>query len=306
MENVSFRNQSEVCQFSGYEEFSMHAFERQYVSYHITYILLTVINCILALTATTGNVLTLVAVWKTPSLQTPTNVLLSGLAVSDLGIGLFAQPGFVVSLTARLILMFNVWCPVFILMLSTSYLLITISFFTVTALSVERLLALQLHLRFQEFVTNTRVLLILTIIWLTGVLTQILRIKVTVSVFGCFTVSWVIVLTGVNIYCYRKIYQIVRRHQTQINVEAQVSQTNSNQTFPNISLYKKTIFTMLYIHGFFALCYIPMILAFFSVRIHVGASSLSFLLGDRSGTVVFLNSYLNPLLYCWRITEMRL
>ena len=52
----------------------MHAFERQYVSYHITYILLTVINCILALTATTGNVLTLVAVWKTPSLQTPTNV----------------------------------------------------------------------------------------------------------------------------------------------------------------------------------------------------------------------------------------
>ena len=284
----------------------MHAFERQYVSYHITYILLTVINCILALTATTGNVLTLVAVWKTPSLQTPTNVLLSGLAVSDLGIGLFAQPGFVVSLTARLIPMFNVWCPTFILMLSTSYLLITISFFTVTALSVERLLALQLHLRFQEFVTNTRILLILTIIWLTGVLTQILRIKVTVSVFGCFTVSWVIVLTGVNIYCYRKIYQIVRRHQTQINVEAQVSQTNSNQTFPNISLYKKTIFTMLYIHGFFALCYIPMILAFFSVRIHVGASSLSFLLGDRSGTVVFLSSSLNPLLYCWRITEMRL
>ena len=284
----------------------MHAFERQYVSYHITYILLTVINCILALTATTGNVLTLVAVWKTPSLQTPTNVLLSGLAVSDLGIGLFAQPGFVVSLTARLIPMFNVWCPTFILMLSTSYLLITISFFTVTALSVERLLALQLHLRFQEFVTNTRILLILTIIWLTGVLTQILRIKVTVSVFGCFTVSWVIVLTGVNIYCYRKIYQIVRRHQTQINVEAQVSQTNSNQTFPNISLYKKTIFTMLYIHGFFALCHIPMILAFFSVRIHVGASSLSFLLGDRSGTVVFLNSSLSPLLYCWRITEMRL
>ena len=284
----------------------MYAFEKRYGSYHIIYILLTVTNCILALTATTGNVLTLVAVWKTPSLQTPTNVLLSGLAVSDLGIGLFAQPGFVVSLTARFIPLFNVWCPAFILMSSTSYLLITISFFTVTALSVERLLALQLHLRFQELVTNARVLLVLTIIWLTGVLTQILRITVTVLVFGCFTVSWVIVLTGVNIYCYRKIYRIVRRHQTQINVEAQVSQTNGNQTFPNISLYKKTVFTMLYIHGFFALCYIPLILIFFSLRIHEGTSSLSVLLGDTSGTVVFLNSSLNPLLYCWRITEIRL
>ena len=130
----------------------------------------------------------------------------------------FAQTGFVVSLTARLISLFNVWCPAFILMSSTSYLLITISFFTVTALSVERLLALQLHLRFQELVTNARVLLILTIIWLTGVLTQILRITATVLVFGCFTVSWVIVLTGVNVYCYRKIYQIVQRYQTQITL----------------------------------------------------------------------------------------
>ena len=239
----------------------MYTVQSQDILYCITYILLTVTNGMLAFVATTGNALVLTAVWKTPSLQTSTNVLLSGLAVSDLGIGLLAQPVYVVSLTARLIPMFNVWCPAFILMLSTSYLLITISFFTVTALSVERLLALQLHLRFQELVTNTRVLLVLIIIWLTGVLTQILRIKVTVSVFGCFTVSWVIVLTSVNIYCYRKIYQIVRRHQVQINVEAQVSPA-SNQTFPNINRYRKTVFTMLYIHGFFALCYIPMILVF--------------------------------------------
>ena len=283
----------------------MYTVQSRDILYCITYILLTVTNGMLAFVATNGNALVLTAVWKTPSLQTSTNVLLSGLAVSDLGIGLLAQPVYVVSLTARLIPMFNVWCPAFILMLSTSYLLITISFFTVTALSVERLLALQLHLRFQELVTNTRVLLVLIIIWLTGVLTQILRIKVTVSVFGCFTVSWVIVLTSVNIYCYRKIYQIVRRHQVQINVEAQVSPV-SNQTFPNINRYRKTVFTMLYIHGFFALCYIPMILVFLSFRIHAGASSLSFLLGDTGGTVIFLNSSLNPLLYCWRITEIRL
>ena len=62
IENLSFRSQNEVCQFSGNEEFSMYAVQSQDIFYCITYIFLAVTNGVLALVTTTGNVLVLTAV----------------------------------------------------------------------------------------------------------------------------------------------------------------------------------------------------------------------------------------------------
>ena len=111
---------------------------------------LKLVNCALnvplALTTTLGNALILAAIWKTPSLHSATNALVFGLALSDLGVGLISQPLAIFKLSKlfgkskELTLIFQ--------MFSVSF--ASVSLLTVTAIGVDRYLALRLHLRYQE------------------------------------------------------------------------------------------------------------------------------------------------------------
>ena len=60
---------------------------------------ITIANCLgnlpLAFVAITGNAFVLYRVWKTPSLRSPSILLLCGLASTDLSVGLIAQPIFI-------------------------------------------------------------------------------------------------------------------------------------------------------------------------------------------------------------------
>ena len=55
-------------------------------------IAISVLNVALCLTAVVTNSAMLIAIWKTPSLHSPSNILLANLALSDLGVGLIVQP----------------------------------------------------------------------------------------------------------------------------------------------------------------------------------------------------------------------
>ena len=58
--------------------------------------IITAINCVLnaplMLISIIGNTLVLVAILRTPSLRSPSTILLCSLAVSDIFVGLVAQP----------------------------------------------------------------------------------------------------------------------------------------------------------------------------------------------------------------------
>ena len=57
------------------------------------------------LTALTGNGLVLIGtIWKTPSLHSPSNVLLFGLALSDSVVGLIVQPLYVTCLIVEIVM----------------------------------------------------------------------------------------------------------------------------------------------------------------------------------------------------------
>ena len=96
------------------------------------------------------NILSIHAIRKTSSLPKPLKTLLLSLAVSDLGVGLLAQPLFI----ARMV------NPTYSTRTALSIITLlfgSASFFTVVAISVDRFLAIQLHLRYQELVTQKRV-----------------------------------------------------------------------------------------------------------------------------------------------------
>ena len=56
------------------------------------------------------------------------------------------------------------------------------SFFGIAALSVDRFLAIHLHLRYQEFVTHTRVVAVVVLMWILSVFFALFRLLVTTDI----------------------------------------------------------------------------------------------------------------------------
>ena len=136
-----------------------------------------IINCILnaplIFMSTIGNALVLTAILRTFSLRSaPSIVFLCSLAVSDLLVGLVAQPVYISNalinsdsspaLKQATEVMFFLACGV--------------SLFTMTAISVDRFLALRYHMRYSGLVTVKRALFTIAGIWLVLVVLSCLRI----------------------------------------------------------------------------------------------------------------------------------
>ena len=131
---------------------------------YFSYIVNCVFNGFSSYTAVMLNILTIHAMTKTSSLPKPLKTLLLSLAVSDLGVGLLAQP-FYIATMAKL-LQQNILSNSTITARSviTNVFAYT-SFLGVVALSVDRFLAIHLHLRYQELVTHKRVVAVVISIW---------------------------------------------------------------------------------------------------------------------------------------------
>ena len=129
-----------------------------------SYIVNCVFNAFTSYTAVTLNILTIHAINKTLSLPKPLKTLLLSVAVSDLGVGLLAQPLYI-TLMGRLLQQNKISGATITAFNFIRGLFVYTSFFGVVALSVDRLLAIHLHLRYQELVTFKRVFAAVISIW---------------------------------------------------------------------------------------------------------------------------------------------
>ena len=223
----------------------------------------------------------------TCSLHSAAYILLTSLAVSDLAVGLLIQPLFkavIQSGISTIILVFNILVNFFC----------CASFFTITAITIDRLLVLQFHLRYHAVVTTSRVTGVVIFIWIfSGVNTLLLflssRIYIVLSVM-------VIGLLAGNFVVYFKIYLIARRHQRQIQHRHQLQASNENNI--RVDRLTKTALNTFLVYILLLCCYLP----YSFVTLYGGVSPILYF---TTVTLVFLNSSLNPLLYCWRDHEIR-
>lgn len=132
------------------------------------YIFSCVLNVIFSVTAMVANFLVLAAIRRTPTLHSPSIILLLSLALSDLGVGLIVHPLFFAQMLGKVTRNKAVFCEAGITVEITANTLCVISLLTVTAVSLDRYLALQLHLRYKELVTIKRVVIVIGIIWVIG------------------------------------------------------------------------------------------------------------------------------------------
>ena len=180
--------------------------------------IISLVNIPLCVMTLLGNAAILITIFKTPSLSTPAYILLAGLAFSDFTFGFIVQP---LLLSIVLSAGYNHYLPLttFRLLCSSfncsAIVLCGVSLGTSTAVALDRLLALRLHLRYTVIVTKYRVIVVLTCIWLfQGFLVPIYVWQV--GTFGRFMAIKICVVIVVNFAIYFNIHLIVRHHQIRI------------------------------------------------------------------------------------------
>ena len=126
------------------------------------------LNTLLFYTAILLNCLAIFAIRRTSTLPKTFKTLLLSLAVSDVGVGLLGQPLYITLLVVWL-KQSDPGCTTYKALLVISILFSLASFFGVVAVSVDRFLAIHVHLRYQELVTYKRVVAVVILMWVLSV-----------------------------------------------------------------------------------------------------------------------------------------
>ena len=248
------------------------------------------------------NIVTIYAIHKTSAMAKTLKTLLLSLAFSDVAVGLFSQPIYTFFLVKWLQLE-NINCNTYQVLNISGYLFSTASFLGVVAVSVDRFLAVHLHLRYQELVTHKRVVVVMIGKWLCSAFVSSTVLwglpsvwSITESVLAAFSFI-------VTFVVYTRIYLIIRRHKNQIHSMQVQEVAHSDEIKHFIVLIKSTV-SIFYVYLLLLICYLPFFICTAVIRIYGSSIALKqFLL--YSSTLIFLNSSLNPVIYCWKMRHVR-
>ncbi|KAL9956908.1 hypothetical protein ACROYT_G038464 [Oculina patagonica] len=267
-----------------------------------TFIVNCVFNNFLCYTAIMLNIVTILAIRKISSLPKTLKTLLLSLAVSDVGVGLFAQP-FYTSLLVNGLQETNTSCSTYMVFDMMMGLFPIASFLGVVAVSVDRFLAIQFHLRYQELVTHKRVVAVVISIWVSSVSSSLITLWLPSDFkFIILCVGGVIGLLLTTVV-YIKIYLVVRRHKNQIQA-LQAQQLAETGEMANFACLVKSAVGIFYVYLVFWICFLPFFISMAAIRINGPSIALRrlFLL---SVLLAYLNSSLNPVIYCWKMRHVR-
>ena len=269
-----------------------------------------IFNVFLFYTAIALNIITIQALRKTSSLPRTLKTLLLSLAASDLGVGLLVHPLFAAHLIIHIQqnTSYNAYGTVFTIFETHMTLLSFASFFSVVAITVDRFLAIHLHLRYQELVTHKRLIAVVISTW---VITAYLSLLVPAA-----RLDWipkrvpVITFSAIGAVCFittgflhYKIYASVRHHTAHIQA-LQVQEEAQNREMKNAVRLRKTALATFYIYFLFLACYVP-IFCVGLAQLFCDETALIQHLWYYVRTITLSNSSLNPLIYSWKMRPIR-
>ena len=263
---------------------------------------LSALNILLSITAFLENVLIIVALRKVSSLHPPSKLLLGCLATTDLCVGLITQPIYAYGLLSP---EHSKRCShSAMLSMTIGVIFCGVSLLTLTTISVDRLLALLLGLRYRQVVTLRRVLALVVSFWLANIAFAILShyfYGVAMAIM-CIAMS---LCTITSTFCYMKIYFNLRHRQAAVQDHGQQGQPNGGGLSANTARYRRTVTNALWVQITFLACYTPfgVVAAIFGAT---GSRTPSLVLAwDATDTLLMFNSTLNPLLYYWKMRDVR-
>lgn len=260
----------------------------------------SVLNVPLALTSIIANTVVLVAILSTPSLRSSSAIVfLCSLALSDLLVGFVVQPLFMAKELVN-------YADISLLKRATNIFatfLCGVSLFTSTAISFDRYLALRHHMRYLILVTTKQAIYTSRSLWIFCILLsfnglwdkRLYSFGIAASILICVLISS---------FSYVRIqFSFVRKHRLQIQAQQQRAESfNSEHHVRMKRLVKSVINTFLFFICMIA-CYTPVLISSVLDAISSEQISRSWILAD---TLAYMNSSINPFLYCWRLRELRI
>ena len=181
-----------------------------------------------------------------------------------------------------------------------SMLLCGVSVLTSTAISVDRLLALLLGLRYRHVATLRRVRVVISCFWLISISAGTIRLwsNGIAAKLSSVTVALSVV---VSIYCYTGIHVKLRHRQYDVQNHVNQREVRGRNSQMIIARCKRTVSTIFWVQLALVGCYIPWAIM---VALHENGIR-SYPVRCGAASLVLLNSSLNPIVYYWKITEVK-
>lgn len=286
-------------------------------SFTSVYIALCAINGVFALTTTVNNLLVLIAIAKTSALHKPSFILLCLLASSDLSVGCIVLPLYVLKQVLLIWDKYNdSYCTIAVLFFFLSFFFTILSYHAILAISTDRHLAVCLRDKYTLIVTKKRVKIVVVCI----VAVTVVHLIVFIPLLGvkAETTANATVAGGMLFYLliaafnFARIRRVLKRQRTIIRIHPTVNTSqrfsverqSSNLNAVGSQRYSRAMQSMIYIFGAVVICYTPLMIvrAVNAVR---GSNACIHLALHITTTIVYANSSLNPILYFWRIPEIR-
>ena len=262
-------------------------------------IFLSVLNIFLSVTTFLGNTLILAALPKETSLYPPSKLLFRNLAITDLCVGIIAEPLLVAYLMSLVKQRWDICYELDYPGLAIGAILCSVSLFTLTAISVDRLLALWLGLRYRRVATYIAYISVI-VMWglsvVAGAAIYSRSLDTVILDWSMFiTISLCVVISSL---CYTKIFVVLRRRKVRLEDSSFQGPTEVIKVPLNLARYRKAVYSALWVQVTLVVCYLP-----FGIATTIPEISLSVYL--MTLTLLLLNSSLNPFIYCWKIREVR-
>ncbi|XP_022781660.1 trace amine-associated receptor 7b-like [Stylophora pistillata] len=259
--------------------------EEDFSSVRTSSLIICILNAICFFPAALGNGIILIAIRRTPSLHSPSNTFLFGLALTDFLVGLVTQPLNVAS------------SVIFLVEKEEGPIALTLTFDFISVV-------FYLHMRYQAIVTNKKVVAIVVLCWCLSCLFGVIWTQNTTAYYVIGIASVVISIVIVSLM-YFKIYRVVRRHQAQIQSQALVGiaakEASSHLQFARLT---KSDVNTFYVCFILFLCFFPYVFTAGLIQM-TGPSLIKRIVLQYTGTIAFINSSPNPLVYFWRLPEIR-
>ena len=272
-----------------------------------------IVGSILAFTAVVLNVLVILALRNIPSLPRKTlKTLLLSMSVSDLGVGLVAQPLNIYVLVSNIKYLSQpyIWPDHYGAVIKAhrvvGNVLTYASFFSIVALSADRFLVIRLQLRYQDAVTHKRAIAGVISFWLLSTVLPLIRFLGFFpenKIFIFFVTIQFICLIISGLF-YFKIFLALRQHAAQVqNVPVECGERIEAV---NAARERKAAFGVFYVYLTFVACYLPQICFNIAAKIiDIERPNLEYKVNLHATNLLVLNSSLSPLIYCWKMRRIR-
>ena len=276
----------------------------------ISFTLNIIVNSVTCPFTVVLNLLMIMAVKSRPRLQSNANILLACLAVTDAATGLIVQPAFILWMILKLLGLDNQTRAVSEFMKSNLFrAMLVSSSLHLTLVTFERLVAIKFTNHYYGIVTSKNIKVAMTTFWVIALLSMVLKVAPNLAVFSNAVTGSVLILCIVFVsFSYIMLYRETRRHVKMI--KAHQLQQDEVERFAKES---KALKTTVYVVGAVVICFIPAVVLLLVASLMMVSNTWAdswlsnmqdvFVPTIRSCGV--LNSFLNPLIYCWRQREIR-